>query len=192
MYGSVNNIDLWIGILSEDHLPGKSVGNTLHEMLKAQFEKLRNGDYYFYLYDPNLPANIRTQIKNTKFSDVIKRNTGLTNIVANVFHTEECAEDAVAAKGTPAATKIYSTESIKTTGIKVFPNPARDILTVELGNANESSVVKIFSANGELVKTIVSGVNNNLQINISGLAKGFYAINIITGSEMKSFTFIKL
>jgi hypothetical protein len=161
-------------------------------MLRAQFEKLRDGDYYFYLYDPNLPANIKTQIKNTKFSDVIKRNTGLANLVANVFHTEECAE-VDAARGTQPVTKINSTETIKTNGIKIFPNPARDVLNVELSNANETSVVKIFSATGELVKTFVTGVNkNNLQINVSGLARGVYAINIITGVEMKSFTFIKL
>ena len=193
LYGNVNNIDLWIGVLAEDHLPGKSVGNTLHEMLKAQFEKLRTGDYYFYLNDPNLPANIRTQIKNTKFSDIIKRNTGLSNIVANVFHTEEC-EEAVAARGvTPTVTKINSTEAIKTNSIKVFPNPARDILNIELGNTDEPTIVKIFSSNGELVKTIATGINNKyLLINISGLTNGLYAVNIITGKEMKSFTFIKM
>ena len=27
LYGTVDNIDLWVGILAEDHLPGKSVGN---------------------------------------------------------------------------------------------------------------------------------------------------------------------
>ena len=193
LYGNVNNIDLWIGVLAEDHLPGKSVGNTLHEMLKAQFEKLRTGDYYFYLNDPNLPANIRTQIKNTKFSDIIKRNTGLSNIVANVFYTEEC-EEAVAARGvTPTVTKINSTEAIKTNSIKVFPNPARDILNIELGNTDEPTIVKIFSSNGELVKTIATGINNKyLLINISGLTNGLYAVNIITGKEMKSFTFIKM
>jgi peroxidase len=192
LYGNVNNIDLWIGILSEDHLPGKSVGNTLHAMLKAQFEKLRDGDYYFYLYDPNLPANVKTQVKNTKFSDIIKRNTGLKNITANVFHTEECVEE-VAARGTQAITKLSSTEPVNTIGTKIFPNPASDILNVELGNTDESSVIKIFSASGELVKTLVTGVNkNNLQINVSGLAKGLYAINIVNGKEMKSFTFIKL
>ncbi|MEP7376678.1 MAG: peroxidase family protein [Chitinophagaceae bacterium] len=193
LYGSVNNIDLWIGVLAEDHLQGKSVGNTLHEMIKAQFEKLRNGDYYFYFNDPNLPANIKARIRNTKFSDVIKRNTELTNIVANVFHTEECAEDVVAVRGVPVVAKVNSTESIKATGIKIFPNPASDILNVDFVNANEPSVVKIFSANGELVKTFATGINKgNLQINVSGLAKGLYAINIITGKEMKSYTFIKL
>ena len=113
--------------------------------------------------------------------------------MANVFHTEEC-EEAVAARGvTPTVTKINSTEAIKTNSIKVFPNPARDILNIELGNTDEPTIVKIFSSNGELVKTIATGINDKyLLINISGLTNGLYAVNIITGKEMKSFTFIKM
>jgi hypothetical protein len=86
LYGSVDNIDLWIGVLAEDHLPGKSVGKTLHEMLKAQFEKLRDGDFYFYLNDPYLPANVRDRIRNTTFSDVIRRNT-TPSLPDNAEHT---------------------------------------------------------------------------------------------------------
>ena len=91
LYKSVNNVDLWIGILAEDHLPGKSVGRTLNAMLKAQFENLRDGDYYFYLNDPHTSPNaIREQIKRTKFSDIIRRNTGLSNIAVNAFRTDSC------------------------------------------------------------------------------------------------------
>ena len=63
LYGEVNNVDLWIGVLSEQHLPNTSVGLTLHAMLKSQFEKLRDGDYYFYLNDPFLPGFIRRSNK---------------------------------------------------------------------------------------------------------------------------------
>ena len=194
LYGSVNDIDLWIGILSEDHLPGTSVGNTLHEMLRAQFEKLRDGDYYFYLYDPNLPATIRMEILNTKFSDIIRRNTGLTNITSNVFHTEECpaGEGEESEERSPETiTKLSAPETMNDGNIKIFPNPATDILNVQFGKADQSSVIKIFSATGELVKTIIPGINNTLQINISSLARGLYAIHIVTGNVMKSFTFIK-
>ncbi|HEY0432530.1 MAG TPA: peroxidase family protein, partial [Chitinophagaceae bacterium] len=103
LYGNVNNIDLWIGILAEDHLPGASVGRTMHEILRWQFEKLRDGDYYFYLNDPFLPSKARTQIIATHFVDVIRRNTTLTNLQPNVFFTQECADDSAAAttaKGT--------------------------------------------------------------------------------------------
>jgi len=54
------------------------------------------------------------------------------------------------------------------------------------------SVMKIFPANGGLVKTIIPGINNTVQINISSLASGLYALHIVTGNDMKSFTFIKL
>jgi len=191
LYGSVNDIDLWIGILSEDHIPGKSVGNTLHEMLRAQFEKLRDGDYYFYQYDPYLPADIRTQIRNTKFSDIIRRNTGLNNITANVFHTEECAEEE-AERSSQTITKLSAPATIDDANIKVFPNPASDLLNVQFGKVDQASVIKIFSANGELVKTIIPGITNAVQINISNLTSGLYALHIVTGNDIKSFTFIKL
>ena len=42
LYGNINNIDLWVGLLAEDRLPGKSIGKTMHAMLKYQFEKLRD------------------------------------------------------------------------------------------------------------------------------------------------------
>jgi peroxidase len=191
LYGDINNIDLWIGVLSEDHLPGKSVGNTLHEILKTQFENLRNGDYYFYLSDPFLPANIRKQIRNTSFSDVIKRNTSLTNITDDVFHTEECPEDE--AGRTTLTSKLKSPGIIQKSQFRLFPNPASDILNVELGDVEGRVTVKIFSANGELVKTIVtSSPGNYLPVNVSSFRNGLYAINIITSKATKSFTFIKL
>ena len=56
LYGTVNNIDLWVGALAEDHHPGSSVGNTIYRILKAQFENIRDGDFYFYLNDPYLPS----------------------------------------------------------------------------------------------------------------------------------------
>jgi peroxidase len=191
LYGNINNVDLWIGMLAEDHLPGKSVGRTLHAMLKSQFEKLRDGDYYFYLNDPYLPDNIRNQVRNTKFSQIIKRNSGLTNIAVNAFRTDSCHEE--------EETKIVSNSLRQTLPVvkevsqfKVYPNPASDILNIELNNTG-AATIKIFSATGELVKTIVNGKKeSHIQINVSNLTKGVYAINIITNREVKSITFVKM
>ena len=155
-------------------------------MLKAQFEKLRDGDYYFYLYDPNLPPLIKYQIKNTKFSDVIKRNTGLTGIAANVFHTEECEEDEVAARSASAQPILADKTGIEKTNLKIYPNPARDVLTVELPNTDQGGMIKIFAASGKLVKTIVTGANEKyLQVNVSDLPSGIYALTIAGGKHYK-------
>jgi peroxidase len=192
LYAGINNVDLWIGLLAEDHLPNSSVGNTLHEMLRAQFEKLRDGDYYFYLNDPFLPDNVRRQVANTSFAALIKRNTTLTNLTNDVFHTEECEEDEETANKTqPLITKLGIPSSNEKTWPSIYPNPATDNLTVTLDGKNVSTV-KVFSANGELSSTIISAPNQkSMQINIRNLSKGYYVISVTTANGTKSFTFIK-
>jgi hypothetical protein len=192
LYGNVNNVDLWIGVLAEEHLPGKSVGRTLNAMLKAQFEKLRDGDYYFYLNDPYLPDNVRYQIKHTTFSDVIKRNTALTNFTANAFRTDSCHTEEAQRKTVASNFVAAPSKKISTAEPRIFPNPANESINVELGSVNGSSTIKIFSSDGKLVKTMVTEAKqNNVQINVSDLKPGIYLLNLSTGAEMRSFKFVR-
>jgi len=78
---NVNNIDVWVGLLSEDHLSNASVGQTLHAMLSTQFSALRKGDFYFYKNDPAFSENEKRNIDNTRLSDIIKRNTQIENLL---------------------------------------------------------------------------------------------------------------
>jgi hypothetical protein len=83
LYGDVNNIDLWVGALAEDHVRGASVGPTLRAIISDQFERLRDGDRFFY--ENHFSGAQLKQIRNTTLSDVIKRNTDLTNLQQNAF-----------------------------------------------------------------------------------------------------------
>jgi|688.fasta_scaffold54305_2 peroxidase len=82
-YGSVDKIDLWVGGLAEKHLPGSSMGATFTKILVDQFMRLRDGDRYWY--QNVLPADAVRAVRNTTLADVIRRNTGLTNLQPNVF-----------------------------------------------------------------------------------------------------------
>jgi len=190
LYGNVNNVDLWVGVLAEDHLPNKSVGRTLNAMLKSQFEKLRDGDFYFYLNDPYMPDFIRNEIRNSKFSDVIKRNTQLTNILTNVFITDSCHnDDEAASKAVPIQ---GNTAEEQLTGIKVYPNPTTNMLNVELKNVDGASI-RIFSTTGEMVKSTMNLKRGGLtQISLSDLPAGVYVAHIITNKKSRSVTFTKL
>ena len=75
-YGDVNNIDVWVGSLAEDHLPNSSVGELISVVLKDQFERLRDGDRFWYENDPDL-ADRLTELEATRLSDVLERNLGL-------------------------------------------------------------------------------------------------------------------
>jgi len=83
LYGSVDNIDLWVGGLAEMHAPGASVGPLFQRILTDQFTRLRDGDRGWF--ERSFAGNDLGQIRGTHLSDVIKRNTSLTNLQSNVF-----------------------------------------------------------------------------------------------------------
>ncbi len=84
LYGSVDNIDLWVGGLAEDHVPGASVGPLFRAILTDQFERLRDGDRFWYQRD--LPKSEMQMVRGTTLADVIRRNTTTTNLQDNVFY----------------------------------------------------------------------------------------------------------
>ncbi|WP_210421359.1 peroxidase family protein [Roseimaritima ulvae] len=82
-YGSVDNIDVWVGTLAEDHLPGGSVGELLGTVIVDQFQRLRDGDRLWY--QETFSGQQLQHIERTRLSDVIERNTDLTSLQRNVF-----------------------------------------------------------------------------------------------------------
>ncbi|MCA9278929.1 MAG: peroxidase [Phycisphaeraceae bacterium] len=83
-YGTVDNIDAWIGLMAEDHLSGASVGETMAAIFTSQFYCLREGDSYFYLNDPLLQGLVG-EIDATSLADVLMRTTAVGMLQGNVF-----------------------------------------------------------------------------------------------------------
>ena len=83
VYGSVDKVELWIGVLAEKHLPGASVGATARAIIADQFTRLRDGDRLWY-QNTFKGADLQT-IQRTSLSAVIARNTGLDNLQKNAF-----------------------------------------------------------------------------------------------------------
>ena len=82
-YGSVGKLDLWVAGLAERHLPGSSLGETFTRILVDQFTRLRDGDRYWF--QNVLPATVAREVRATSLADIVRRNTGLTNLQADVF-----------------------------------------------------------------------------------------------------------
>ena len=84
VYGDdINNIDPWVGGLAEDHLPGSSVGELFTAVIANQFERLRDGDRFWY--ELAFDGQLLDEISNTTLADIIRRNTNITHIQNNVF-----------------------------------------------------------------------------------------------------------
>jgi len=83
-YATVDDVDVWVGGIAEDHFPGALVGELFYVIIKDQFERLRDGDRYWY-------ENVFTyeeigELESTTLSDIIKQNTKIRKeLQDNVF-----------------------------------------------------------------------------------------------------------
>jgi peroxidase len=53
IYPSLEEVEIWVGMLNEPEMPGKTIGQTIYDILSLQFTALRDGDRFFYLNDPD-------------------------------------------------------------------------------------------------------------------------------------------
>jgi len=70
-------------MLAEDHVAGASVGPTLRAVIADQFERLRDGDRFWF--ERTFSGTDLKNLEHTTLADVIRRNTGLTNLQSDVF-----------------------------------------------------------------------------------------------------------
>jgi peroxidase len=84
VYGNIANVDLFMGGLAEDHVPGASVGSTFQAIIATQFQSLRAGDRLFWRNE-NFDRETTDMISDTTLADIIKRNTDTTSLQRNVF-----------------------------------------------------------------------------------------------------------
>lgn len=85
VFGDVDHIDPWIGMFAEDHLPGASIGETAAAIFNDQFIRLRAGDRFFYLNDSDLSAQDLLFLNSVTLADILRWNTGATDLHDNVF-----------------------------------------------------------------------------------------------------------
>lgn len=129
-YGSVDNIDLWVGVLAEDHLPGASVGPVTRAILVDQFKRLRDGDRFWY--QRTLKGADLLLVNNTTLADVIRRNSSVSNLQNNVF--------------------FYKTEI---TG-QLFADNNRDGARQAIENGVAGRTIQLIDSTGAVVQTAVT------------------------------------
>ena len=84
LYGTIDKIDAWVGALSEDHVIGCQAGELIAAGLVEQFTRTRDGDRFWYTRDDELVGDL-AWLSTLKLSDVIRLNSGITNIQDDVF-----------------------------------------------------------------------------------------------------------
>lgn len=90
VYASVRDIDLYIGGVTEERLPGAAVGPTFTYIIAKQFENLRQSDRFFYSHltqSVSFTAAQLNEIKKVKLARIICDNNDGTvkQIQPNAF-----------------------------------------------------------------------------------------------------------
>ena len=92
IFGNVNNVDAFTGMVAEAHLPGSDFGELQRTVWTRQFQALRDGDRFFYGNDMGL-----SWIRNTfgidfrrNLGDIIALNTDIprAEMAPNVFFAD--------------------------------------------------------------------------------------------------------
>lgn len=94
--GRVDDVEAWIGMMAEDHLPGGSLGRTVTAVWEAEFKRLRDGDRMFYkkkkLFGKKMFRKVRRlreiYASDNLMAEILFRNTLITpsEVAPSVWH----------------------------------------------------------------------------------------------------------
>ena len=92
IYGDVDSVDSFVGLVSEPHIAGSDFGELQKTMWEVQFQALRDGDSNFYAWSKSLRQAMRTARPyglsyQQTLADIIVNNTelGAADIQNNMF-----------------------------------------------------------------------------------------------------------
>jgi len=147
-YDDVSQVDGWAGALAETALPNALVGETSYMVMLDQFERLRDGDRFWY--ENYLAPEWVEYVEAQRLSDIIRRNSSIDDIQNNVF-VIQTTTDVSGALDSPDATSFVGLP---------FPNPSRDGVSFYVSVPDGSSgqvEVDIFDARGRSIRTLQDG-----------------------------------
>ncbi|KAL9953649.1 hypothetical protein ACROYT_G041099 [Oculina patagonica] len=90
LYHDINNVDLWVGGLAEDHESDSELGPTFRAIIMRNFLRIRDGDRFWY--ERYLTKEETDKVHSLTLGKIIRLNTGFKSAPDNVFFsTDYCA-----------------------------------------------------------------------------------------------------
>lgn len=108
-------------------------------------------------------------------------------------------------KGDKSLLKVISAtvDSLKTTGfskvaspkskLKIYPNPAKNVIFLEIPQTSDKNIIMIYAVNGSLIKSLSINkyTGSKVGIDISDLNSGTYICSLLNGNNKFSNDFLK-
>ncbi len=186
IYDSVEDVDFWIGGISEDPVNGGLVGQLFNKVLTNQFTRLRDGDRFFYLNDLDELRVLDPDFETTKLSDILEDNTNENYVFSNnVFIVPGLTVDSLnSEEGSPLefvvslsdvssaqvtvdfqtidGTATAGEDYIKTSGTLTF-NPGETTKTISVNLLDDS----VLNDNETVLLKLSNASNKNIEDNLA-------------------------
>uniref|UniRef100_A0A3B5Q2P3 Myeloid-specific peroxidase n=1 Tax=Xiphophorus maculatus TaxID=8083 RepID=A0A3B5Q2P3_XIPMA len=85
LYGTPDNIDVWLGGVAEPFVPGGRVGPLFSCLIATQFQRIRQGDRLWFQNPGVFTPQQRQALSAVTLSRVICDNTGITSVPSDAF-----------------------------------------------------------------------------------------------------------
>ncbi len=89
----IDRVDVWVGGLAEAHINGGMVGQTFWVVLQEQFDRLQEGDRFYYTDRLDGLDLYENEFQDITLANIIARNTGLENLPEHIFETPETDDE---------------------------------------------------------------------------------------------------
>ncbi|NNC96062.1 MAG: T9SS type A sorting domain-containing protein [Chitinophagales bacterium] len=176
LYGTVDDIDPWVGMLAEEHKTDAIFGECIHVIIKHQFQNLRNGDRFYYENDPSINQTELNFIRTRSLSDIINDNTDIQLPEIDVF------------KVYAPATFIADIEEQEK--VLIYPNPTVDKVSIA---SSIGDLLRILDQSGNLLIEVPIQTGQNLEIDVKDFSAGTYSVLISSQKQLiQSRFFVKL
>jgi hypothetical protein len=185
MYSNVDNIDAWVGMLAERHMSGAIFGELVIRIFEDQFQRLRDGDRFYFENDPVFTPSDINQIKATKLHDILMRNTDIDIMQENLFV-------AMPHSDIPSGPTL----NMEPLAAVAYPNPINDHTNVKINSDTAQRVdLTVFDANGRTIQIgqydLLPGDNNLFLDFGSELPIGIYNVLISSDEQYRLLKLIK-
>ena len=182
-YESIDDIDPWVGILSEPHMPDALFGKTAMTIIKRQFMALRDGDRFYYENDSGLSKEEKKWLKETRLVDVVRRNSPITIVQDQIFLTQSYVTTATA-------------EPDHSIDFALYPNPTVDKVFLRIpAEGYQPATIRVIDMQGRVAmeeKTWLNAGNNTLSYAMpNDLASGLYVLTVESDGLLGQKRFMK-
>lgn len=160
-------------------------------------KKMINNSLFFLSFLLSFSVNAQTshQVLSASGGDATGSGGTVAFSVGQIVYTTSTGTTGSVAQGVEQAYEIYSVGIKETTlniSLSVFPNPTSDFLTLKVEDYNNETLS--FDLLDEQGKLILSEqiTNQETQVAMSTLARGFYFINVLQANKnIQTFKIIK-